>query len=253
MYQFYDQVINKEQLLYQDMKLLYINENFVVDNEIVALLDIQDFKISHGKSLVVHQTKGVFFSERTTKQIMNEFHKTNRVGFMVSRSLANYLKFKQYLPLVHGNVCYMPMSGGSKKSTDWIGLHFVTGFSQRGKTAIFESIQGFKIEMKFPRGNLSDRIHDVSVMTEYFISSTQIYMKSMNLNVTRINKKCILAEFSTCLCSRHGKVPKKYRDIEKGVNHLADSIFLKMCRGELGYMDSVIIYKQKINKLKRNY
>jgi hypothetical protein len=145
MYQFCDQVINKERLL-KDIRLLYINEDFVVDNGIVALLDIQNFKISYGKSLVVHHTKGVFFSERTTKQIMNEFHKTNRVGFMISRDLSNYLKFKGYLPLVHGNVCYMPMTGGSKKNADWIGLHFVTGFSQKDKTAIFESIQGLKLK-----------------------------------------------------------------------------------------------------------
>ncbi|MFD1418354.1 hypothetical protein [Companilactobacillus keshanensis] len=252
-YQFSNQVIDKKWLLSQGIKLLYINDDFVADRNIVALLDIKDLNIVHGKSLVVHNTKGVFIVERTTKQIMNEFHQTNRVGFMISRVLSNYFNFKHYLPMVHGNVSYMPMTGGSRNNADWIGLHFIEDFRQIGKVARFKSTQGFEIEMDFPKGNLSSRLHDVSVMAEYFVSSTMIYMESMNLKVVPMNNNSILNAFSTCLCPRHDKMPHNYRDIGKGVNYLTDSILLKMCRGELGYRETKIIYTQRINKIKRNY
>lgn len=252
-YQFSNQVINKEWLLNQGIRLLYINDNFIVDNDIVALFDIKDHGVTYGNSIVVHKNKGVFFVERTTKQLMNEFHQTNRVGFMVSRVLSNYFKFKHYLPMVHGNVGYMPMTGGSRSNADWIGLHFVVGFSQTNQIANFESIQGYNIEMDFPKGNLSTRVHDVSVMAEYFVSSAKIYMKSMNLQISVLNDECILTAFSTCICSKHLKIPQKYQEVEHGVDQLVDSVFLKMCRGELGYLESVIIYKQKISKIKRNY
>lgn len=252
-YQFSNQVISKEWLLNQGLKLLYIDDNFIVDNDIVALFDIKDQGLVYGNSLVVHDTRGVFIVERTTKQLMNEFHQSNRVGFMVSRILSSYFKFKHFLPLVHGNVGYMPLTGGSRSNADWIGLHYVAGFSQADQIAKFESTQGFNMEFDFPKGNLSTRVHDVSVMAEYFVSSARIYLRSMNLKVTVANSGSILTAFSTCICPSHQKIPRKYQEVEQGVDHLVDSVFLKMCRGELGYRETVIIYKQKISKTKRNY
>jgi len=252
-YQFSGQVIDKTWLLDQGIKLLYIDDDFVVDKNIVALLDIKKDKSIHGNSIVVHNTKGVFFVERTTKQLMNEFHLTNRVGFMVSRTLTSFFNLKSFLPMIHGNVSYMPMTGGSRNNADWIGLHFVEGFQQTDQVARFKSTQGFEIEMNFPRGNLSDLMHDVSVMTQYFVSSAEIYLSSMNLAVKTMNEDCILTAFSSCICSKHEKIPRKYRDVELGVDYLVDSAFQKMCRGELGYKEMIITYKQVFSKNKRIY
>lgn len=103
-------IITSEYLLNKGINQLFSKNDFTVDNEIVALLDIRNMpRMINGNTIVIHDKYGIFFVERTTKQLMNEFYKFNKIGFLLSKALMNYFELKQNIPMVFGYCSYMPM------------------------------------------------------------------------------------------------------------------------------------------------
>lgn len=251
LYQFNELEIYKEYLL-ANKHQLYFQEPLAMDHRVIALLDISYKPVGLGNSLVVHADYGVVLAMRTTKELINEIHKYNGVGFAVARVAANRFNVK-HLPITFGYTAYMPMTGGSRKSVDWIAAHHIESYSQEDSHAHFTTIQGHKIRLSFPRGNLKKRIHDVCMISEL----TVIFMKEINgagqMEVSPLRNTGILREFEDCNCFRHREMVRNPIKIEylydQIVNYLLNHIGIE----EPGAASLITFYSQNLNRLKRNY
>ncbi len=249
LYQFKDVLVSKKYLLGDGLRLLYISEDFEVDPDVVAVLDVSKEKLSYGKSIILHKSKGVFFVSQNSRQVINEFHKYNRLGILLSKILANYFEIKQLIPLVHGNYAYMPMRGTSHGSTDWIGVHHVEDFNQYEQQGIFETSQG-KVKIVFPKGNLNDRLHDCCFLSEIFYIAIRRLVGTMNYELKPSEDTGMLQKYHLCNCLRHSSRDNVRSDLNPVIDFVKNSMLYSMVHGEIGQRDLITSYKQRINKLK---
>lgn len=200
-----DLEISKEYLLNVERGSLKKRESFEVDFEIIALFDVSG-KMSEGNTLVMHALLGVFVDRRTTKQIVNEFYKLNGVGFALSKVMAGFFDMKHYVPFIFLYVAYMPLSGGSRKNTDWIGIHKIVRYYQIGGCAYFVTKDGLTIKMDLSKGNLDHRLHDVCVLIE---KNLEFVEKALLVGLAGIKvpeETGLVLKFKNCDCHAHLKV-----------------------------------------------
>lgn len=251
LYQFGELEIHKDYLL-ANQSQLYFQEPLKMDHRVIALLDISYKPIGLGNSLIVHAEYGVTLAVQTTKQLINEIHKWNGVGFMVTRATANLFKLK-HLSAVFGYTAYIPMTGGSRKNTDWIAAHHVESYSQADGQAYFKTIQGHKIRMSFPHGNLKKRIHDVCMMSEIMVNIARKFMAVARLKVLPMGNVGVLRDFEDCNCSFHRTVVRKIVKIELVYDQMINYLLNHIGVEEPGADELIIFYSQNLNRLKRNY
>lgn len=226
LYQFNDVEISKEHLLKQKyIELLYINEPFVVDTQIIALFDVSEYHLKYGNTLIVHAKYGVFFDVRTTKQLMNEFYLINGVGFASSRAIADFFDMTHYMPFISAYISYMPMTGGSRKNVDWVALHWIKKYSQIQKSAAFITVQGFKIRFGFPRGDLNNRIHDVCVMNEKSIGMFQTIVHTGLAELQPPAITGVVVQHKNCGCELHKLLHQKLHDVNHTFSMIRNFVF----------------------------
>lgn len=253
LYQFDNNEINKDNLLTDKLESLYINENFKVDNKMVALLNISECNLKYGNTIVVHATLGVFFDPRTTSQIMNEFHKLNGFGFASTRVIAEIFKITRFLPFAFAYVSYMPMAGGSKKNVDWIGLHLIDKYQQRNRFAYFTTVHGFKLKVKFPHGDLDTRIHNVCILNEKSISDIETMLSSGRFEFNKPEVTGLIRRNRKCNCKLHLILVKRRDNADKIVETILDYIFRHIGIESID-KDSVIkYYKNNLAKVRKLY
>lgn len=253
-YKFGDRILSTDFLLNEGIDLMYKKEDFTVDNDIIALINIVNkSKEVQGNTIVIHNKYGIFFVDKTTKQLMNEFHKYNSVGFLVSKFLANFFHLRQNIPMIMGYASYMPMSGGSRNCADWIGVHWVKSCSQKSKLAIFELEVGGVVQLVFPRGNLSDRVHNVCFLTEAHIVALEQFSKLANGQYIANGKTGLLDTYRKCECRVHGRVPVKWKDVNYKIDLLGQYLLEIITHGEIGSYETITVYKQKIARGKKLY
>ncbi|APX71926.1 hypothetical protein M5C72_01945 [Companilactobacillus allii] len=252
-YKFDDIVLSTNFLLNDGINLMYKKEDFTVDNDIIALINIKDTNEVDGQTIVIHNEYGIFFVDKTTKQLMNEFHKYNRVGFLVSKFLAGFFHLKYNIPMVMGYSAYMPMIGGSRSCADWIGVHWVKSCRQEDKVAIFKLEVGGVISLAFPIGDLSDRVHNVCFLTENHIVALEEFSKLANGRYVPSGHVGLLRPYRKCKCKVHGSVPSKWKDVNYKIDMLVQYLLDIITHGELGSEESITVFKQKISREKRLY
>ncbi|KRO00330.1 hypothetical protein IV57_GL001433 [Companilactobacillus kimchiensis] len=234
------------------MGSLYLYEPFEVDNQIIALLDISQDKDSRGNSLVVHERLGVFFDSRTTKELVNEFYKINGTGFATGKILSGIFKLR-HTPFVFAYVSYMPMTGGSRKNVDWIGLQFIDRYSQKEKFAHFVTVHGFEIKLSFPRGDLEKRIHDVCMLSEKSVLFFEKLLTGGLAELKPSNITGVLRRFEKCECLRHKKIVRKVLNINSACDKILKYLLTHMGVEEPEAETLISFYRQNINKCKKLY
>lgn len=185
------------------------------NNQIIALLDISNLDIP-GNSFVISATNGIYTDSRTTKQIMNQMYKSDGVGFETAKLYYSNFDLKQHLPYVNGRVAYMPMAGGSRKNTDWIGLHRVKDFEIFDKKVQFTMKSGDKVMLDFPRGEIEKRFHDIDIVRRASLKYLETQCKSGAAYLI-YEKDKFMEIFDNCPCSKH----QQLREIED-LNILSD-------------------------------
>ncbi|WP_125591170.1 hypothetical protein [Companilactobacillus jidongensis] len=249
-----DVIITSEYLLNQGINLLFSKEDFTVDNEIIALLDVSDIpRMINGKTIVIHEKFGIFFVKRTTKQLMNEFHKFNRVGFLLSKALMKYFDMKRNIPMVFGFCSYMPMSGGSRNCTDWIALHWLKKVEQHGTSANFETDNGLTIRMNFPNGNLHDRVHDVYFLSEQQVITLGSILAKGNMKMIPPRYVGLLNDYNDCRCLFHKDILVTWSGICNRVDSFENFLLDAITKGEIEADVTKEIYHQKIYRIMKLY
>jgi len=247
-------VITSDYLLNQGINLLFSKEDFTVDNEIIALLDVSNVpRMINGKTIVVHEKFGIFFVQRTTKQLMNEFHKFNQVGFLLSKALMKYFRMKRNIPMVFGFCSYMPMSGGSRNCTDWIAIHWLNNVEQCGTSAKFETDNGLIIQMDFPKGNLHDRVHDVCFLSEQQVETLESIVAKANMKMIPPRYVGLLNDYNDCHCLLHEDILVTWSDYGDRLGSLENFLLDEITRDEIEADVTKEIYRQKIYRIKKLY
>lgn len=253
LYQFSDIEISKEYLINQVSKKLYRCEPFEVDYRTIALLDISTHNIRHGKTLVVHEKLGVFFDMRTTREIMNEFYKLNGVGFAVSKAIFGFFNFRHYLPFVFAYVSYMPMTGGSRQSSDWVGLHLIKNFRQKGRIAYFTTVHGYKFSLCFPQGDLEQRVHDVCIISEKSVIFFKNILRSGLIELNPPNITGVVRQHEKCKCKNHQKMFNKILNINQSIDEMFQFVLNHLGIDKLEAKELIKFYRQNWNKFKKLY
>lgn len=249
-----DVVITSSYLLNKGINLLFSKDDFEVDNEIIALLDVSKMpRMITGNTIVIHEEFGIFFVKRTTKQLMNEFVKFNKVGFLLSKSLMKYFNLKRNIPMVFGYCSYMPMSGGSRNCTDWIALHWLNDARQYGTHAKFKTDTGLVIQMDFPNGNLHDRVHDVCFLSEHQIETLNSIVSKGNMCMVPPKYVGLLRKYDDCRCLFHKEIPVKWADVSSRFDSFERYLLNEITKGEIESNVTQEIYHQKIYRLKKLY
>jgi len=158
---------------------------------------------------------------------------------------------KRNIPMVFGSVSYMPMSGGSRNNTDWIGIHRILDCQQVGMRARFKLEYNSVVEMDFPRGNLNDRVHDVCVISEAQVKAIRVWMLRANLEVRVCsNVTQFLNDRKVCGCMFHDAPPKEWSEIHIRLDQLRNFLLEVMTRNEIESKQTRIVYVQKTMRLK---
>lgn len=246
-----DLEISKEYLLNVKHEPLQKRESFDVDFEIIALFDVSESR-NDGNTLVMHALFGVFVDRRTTKQIINEFYKINGVGFALSKVMADFFSIRHYLPFVFLYVAYMPLRGGSRKNTDWIGIHKIVRYRQNKGYAYFITKNGLTIKMNFAKGNLENRLHDVCVLIEKNLEFMERILLAGLAEIKAPKETGLVLKFRNCDCHTHLKV-KTDNDPEQ-----ITVLFMTFLIDHLGIEseypeEEKIYYRQNLQRIKKLY
>lgn len=253
-YQYGNTEVSKEYLLDHGLYLLYRNEDFEVDNEIIALLDVSEFGLPFGRTLVIHRFKGVFFDTRTTKQLMNEFYKINGIGFAFSKALAGLFNFSHYLPFIHLYFAFMPINGGSRRNTDWIALHFIDRLEvTEDKFIHFSTIFGQSFKVKLLRGNIEKRIHDVALLNRASFILMESFVGIGFCELKMSADVSLLKKFDNCRCSKHIVMREKSENFQEILAMIRKFIMINMVLDVIGRDALIKHYVQNLSKLKKLY
>lgn len=229
---------------------LKVCENFKVDYEIEALLDISSTS-SPGNTIVVHSKLGIFKDSRTTKQIMNEMHSINGMGFAMAKFLVSFYGMTHHTPFIHENIAYMPMTGASRRNADWIAVHFLEFYEQIEKEAYFVTESGHKIQLDFPRGNLEKRLHDV-----YFLMkcSLRILEKTTQVGGCKLEytRNQLFSVYDRCRCDLHSRICLLNR-LPNFYWNLIEFILDNQGIEGLGRLETKKYYHQNLTRIKKLY
>lgn len=249
---FNNKEITLDNVLKYKFELLKKPANFQVDYKCLALLNVADDDRVKENSLVVHKELGVFLVEETTKELVNKFYEINGVGFALSKVLANFFSLKHYVPFIFLYVVYMPISGGSRKNTDWIGLHLMNSYRQNDNEAYFITNQGFIIKVIFPKGKLDDRVHDACVLCEKCVAIFVPWCTAGGMDVRGTVFIGVVTKFKNCDCDVHYAVYKNNEPKVVGrlfINFILDHLGFESANPE----EDKKYYRQKLARLRKHY
>ncbi|AKP67240.1 hypothetical protein [Companilactobacillus ginsenosidimutans] len=199
------------------MEKLYIHEDFVIDNNMIAVIATDD--CDYGKSIVIHNKLGVFFVDRTTKELMNEYHDEFSFGFEISRTIAKENGMRGLLPLVNGKNVYMPLSGKRGGSPDWIGLHFLEDAKQYANYAVFTTESGIKIALSYTKIDLNRQVHDACLISELHLRMIQIFSQQFGRFTLFEENVGLTDKYNHCECKYHLKLPTSWRQMMRYIDN----------------------------------
>lgn len=236
--------ITRESLAHQaNIDRLYVHEDFVVDNLMIAVLGLDD--CPYGKSIVIHAKLGVFYTDRTSRQLFNEYHDLNGVGFIPARQIAQHLNLPDHLPLVYGHVVYMPMAGKRHKNPDWIGLHMVEKFRSQDDLACFTATNGIEIHLPKKQFDLRTKVHNACLFAETHLQMWALEVSSFGKFSPLHQNVGLTDQFTACLCDVHQLVPKTLAQVSSIRDRHMDKLTRDFSRNDIG-IDSAEASKEKI-------
>jgi len=248
-----DLEISKDTILKYALGQNNVEKLSKIDHQIIAMFDISGFNSPLGKSIIIHEQLGVVSDLRTTRQLVNEFYKTIGVGFAMSKITSAFFQLSHHMPLVHAYVSYMPMTGASRRNTDWIALHLIERYFQKDKFAHFITHQGMKLKLHFPHGDLENRIHDVCLLSEKSVAILRTIVKVGLADLKSPPVTGVVERFKKCNCPLHQKMLANMFDI----NHTL-KILINFVLSHLGIEDSnpselIKFYQQNLSRVRKLY
>lgn len=254
LFQQYQDVETFKEYLVKNAAKIFVDDDYEVDSKIMGLFDISYLNCPYGNSIILHAEKGYFFHWRTTKEVMNEMYHINGVGFTLSKVLANFFNFRHYLPFAYGQVAFMPMKGGSRRCTDWVGLHYVHNFFQTKGRAHFTTCHKFKFEMDFPKGDLEKRVHDVTCLCHATLILMEWAVKGGNCEL-KLNPEMgkLIRSYRKCPCNFHANLTADMKNLRHMVVVVRNAILKKLGINPLERIGLTKFYRQNLAKFKKLY
>ncbi|GAB5057202.1 hypothetical protein COSHB9_15900 [Companilactobacillus alimentarius] len=242
--------ISKIVLLESNLQPFHSVEKFAVDNQIIALFDVSKNNVE-GNSIVFHEKYGIFTDARSTKQIMNELYEVNGWGFAMAKFLMNYFGITHHTPFINNCFAYMPMTGASRRNTDWIAIHFIELYQIETKKILFITKQGNKIWLEFPRGDFEKRIHDVCLLIQASIKVFEVFLKQGGCQLHYPPEQLFLI-YSKCRCKAHNKL-RLLEDLEMVCRLIIKFLLDNQGIESLGKEETEKFYLQNLERTKKLY
>jgi len=253
LYQFESIEISKQYLLTNGYYSLWRNENFEMDNKVVALFDVSHFEVPNIKSLILHLDLGVIIEERSTKQLMNELYKANGLGFTVSKVLASLFGIKKYIPFVHGYQTYMPISGGSRKNTDWISPNLLSKAEVSNGLLHLIAINGSRFSLEFIKGDFGKRVHDVALLSRANFIFLEALVNWGNCELQPPSNLGLLEPFENCQCLDHEQMEMKVKNLREMIVAFKKAILFNLGIEQLQKVELIKFYGQNLSRMKKTY
>ncbi|KRK41903.1 hypothetical protein IV63_GL001130 [Companilactobacillus crustorum] len=245
--------ISKEYLLNDGYHSLYRNEDFEMDDSVIAMFDVSKYRIKDVQTIILHELHGVIIEARTTKQLMNEIYRINGLGFFMSKSLAKIFRVTRYIPFTHAYLVYMPVNGNSRQNTDWIAPHLVKRAEVIDKILHVVTVGGDYFQVDFTKGNFEKRMHDVSLLNESSFLLMEALIKIGNCNVTKPQELGLFRTYEKCECDKHLEMRTKSQDINFMVLAMTEHLLLNLGIEMIEKIELVKYYSHHLARLKRIY
>jgi len=253
LYQFGSLEIYKEYLLKDGYSQLYHNEKDFIDNDIIAFIDISNDWTVPFNTIVCHKRYGVFLVRMTTRELANALDKINGFGFAIAKALTEFFGIKHYRSFVYGYIAYMPMTGATRNNTSWIGVHHVRGFQQKDKEAYFITIQGYKLKLDFPHGDLNDRIHEVCALSEKSVRVLSDLVGAGSCRLLIPEEAGVLRKYEDCKCKMHSELVREANNLRRLFLGSKNFILRHMGIDKLGREELIKYYSQCLERIKKLY
>ncbi|MBL3531775.1 hypothetical protein JMJ99_10385 [Companilactobacillus zhachilii] len=253
LYQFKEETISKEFLLTLGYYKLYRADNLQVDNKLVFIMNVAEYDIPLGSTIVYHLELGAIIDPRTTKQLSNAFCEINQVGYALTKVLADLFNINCYLPFVQGYVVYMPLTGATRKNANWIALHLIKEAKQDGQKVKLKTINGAEFEMDFPKGEFNQRVHDAALLTQGTFLFMKTFISSGMCELQPPEEMGLLAKYEDCNCSNHQEMRLKVTDLRYMFINIKAVFLMKLGVDIIGRDEMIKYYSQNLSRFKRNY
>lgn len=245
--------VSKEYLLTTGYYLLWRNEDFEMDNQVIALFDVSMFDLPDIKTLVLHLEYGVIIESRTTKQLINELHKSNGFVCIFSKVLAGLFSIKRYVPFVHAYQTYMPINGGTRQNTDWISPNLIACvWTSAGMLHILD-INGNMASLKSVKGNLDQRLHDVALLSRANFMFLECIVNWGHCQLQPPSELGLLKSFENCNCEEHLEIESVVKDLDKMVFILKKAILSNLGIDKIQRIELFKFYGQNLSRFKKYY
>jgi len=253
LYQYNEIEISKQYLLTTGFYLLWRNEDFEMDNRVIALFDIANYEVEGVKTLVLHLDYGVIIEERSTRQLMNELHKANGFGFIFSKVSAGLFGLKCYIPFVHAYQTYMPINGGSRKNTDWISPNLLAKAHVADGLLHLVAVNGNEVRLSFNKGDFDKRLHDVSLLSRANFLFLEAIVNWGNCELKAPDELGLLAAFENCKCLEHEQMELRVTNLQSMVKDFKMAILNNLGIDKFQKVESIKYYSQNLSRFKKIY
>ena len=98
------------------------------DKNTYYIYDMSQLKETPYNTLMFQLNEAPKKSMETTTIIMNRYFESRRVPYTLMNLMGEPLGYKQMLPYVFGDTCFVPESGATKKPASWYALHSVSEY-----------------------------------------------------------------------------------------------------------------------------
>lgn len=254
MYQYKDtSEVSKNYLLTKGYYDLYVIEDFQIDNKTIALLDISNFGLHLGKTLVIHRIYGVFIYAGSTKQLINEFYKVNQFGFIIPKALGKLIGISHYIPLIEMYYALMPITGGRRKNTDWISPSHIKEAKVLNGILYVTTIDDYKFHLNFLKGDFNERVHNVALLAKGEFLFQKAKFEVGMCEIKSPEEIGLMSKFEGCDCKKHVEMCKKTTDTQFMCTWIEKFIMLNVVVDVIGREEMIKFYCQNLARLKRNY
>lgn len=209
----------------QSQQHMSFEEEIGLSPQVIALYDMTTEPDFPGNAVVFDKEYGVYITQRTTKQLMNDYLHNCPIDMRAARMILKYNELNQRrLPVVLGNAVYLPMKGPCRNITDWVGLHWQDDWHQSNKQYVnFHCIHGYELEFKFSKcRDISNWIHDSCLYGEFTRRISEIIASELLYEIKASQSLGLLLSHQKCNCQQHRNLPTSNLEAKKFLQGFQD-------------------------------
>lgn len=137
-------------------------------------------------SIVFDVHRGIHKTRKTTKQLMNTFARSKEANFMLMQAMGRQLEVRNCWPYVLGNTQFVPTSGASRASTNWIAVHHLKDayLDQADPKRLYLLFNGgFRLNIRVNFDHLQRRLVTVRKYYDFQVDITKYMSKQFNCQI----------------------------------------------------------------------